>query len=571
MRSHAKKLMPLEMREDEEEIGRGGNQRSKRDINNPRGEVNGISDLRNIQEEMNSNEVDAKALDMSELRDSELVSRNRKDGRDSDTSTLLENNTNRIAPSVGIVKEEVPFRRTIQTIQKANSYPPTFPLIHNAQRKNPQTTSITRRFPPPPLILSHPEPHSPLTTLLSSRNHKKYTPTFTYTLRNSLLPIVGLLELANASDFAANIWNTIPVPKFVAVLVGIGGSFALFISGFAFYDAWLSTQNYRALRKEKEVLESVKDGGSEIKVEVLLDVNHRELGTEMIDRIGLDLFMGFGGVMVGIGTLLAIWGANPRVFRASNLLSGYIGNAPVAFFGFINATWSFNLFRRAHRHRASSHPFLKTEPEVWKLVDERTKKVQLHSGIVGTIGIIAGGASLVTAEHWEGYPILIPCIILSVYCNYIFRTGIGYDRSLLRSIPSLSLDLIISELKYIHSLIQILETKSENIMDIFPTPESIEEILEFLIHYDLFEDFCGRLLGDRMLATAVLGPLDREVVVSEDMLLHKPDLYVRLRELAEETVRRAGRRKMRYRQRWLIEILGAWCTFDRQGIGQEKV
>jgi hypothetical protein len=46
---------------------------------------------------------------------------------------------------------------------------------------------------------------------------------------------------------------------------------------------------------------------------------------------------------------------------------------------------------------------------------------------------------------------------------------------------------------------------------------------------------------------------------------------VRLRELAEETVRRAGRRKMRYRQRWLIEILGAWCTFDRQGIGQEKV
>jgi hypothetical protein len=73
------------------------------------------------------------------------------------------------------------------------------------------------------------------------------------------------------------------------------------------------------------------------------------------------------------------------------------------------------------------------------------------------------------------------------------------------------------------------------------------------------------------LATAVLGPLHREVVVSEDMLLHKPDLYVRLRELAEETVRRAGRRKMRYRQRWLIEILGAWCTFDRQGIGQEKV
>jgi hypothetical protein len=39
-----------------------------------------------------------------------------------------------------------------------------------------------------------------------------------YRLKNSLLFGVGLLELANAGDFAANVWNEIPVPHFAMVL-----------------------------------------------------------------------------------------------------------------------------------------------------------------------------------------------------------------------------------------------------------------------------------------------------------------------------------------------------------------
>jgi len=39
-----------------------------------------------------------------------------------------------------------------------------------------------------------------------------------YRLKNSLLAGVGLLELGNAGDFAANVWNQIPIPRFAMAL-----------------------------------------------------------------------------------------------------------------------------------------------------------------------------------------------------------------------------------------------------------------------------------------------------------------------------------------------------------------
>jgi hypothetical protein len=46
-----------------------------------------------------------------------------------------------------------------------------------------------------------------------------YTPIMQYKLRNSPLAGVGFLELANAGDFAANVWNKVPVPIYGAVLM----------------------------------------------------------------------------------------------------------------------------------------------------------------------------------------------------------------------------------------------------------------------------------------------------------------------------------------------------------------
>jgi len=134
-------------------------------------------------------------------------------------------------------------------------------------------------------------------------------------LKNSLLAGVGFLELANAGDFAANVWNEVPVPHFAAALMAVGGTLALAISFFAFRDAALSRRNMLLLREERRYLRTQKadhvqqtsiarDVGSQ------LDVNFREMGTELIDRIGMDVVMGFGAVFVGIGTFLAIGGAN---------------------------------------------------------------------------------------------------------------------------------------------------------------------------------------------------------------------------------------------------------------------
>jgi hypothetical protein len=281
--------------------------------------------------------------------------------------------------------------------------------------------------------------------------------------------------------------------------------------------------------------------------------------------------MGFGSVMVGVGTLMAIGGANPRVFHASNLLSGYIGNAPVAFFGLVNAGWSIFIFRRAHRHQKAASLILKNEAEVWGLLKQRTARIQRHSAILVAIGVVAGGASLVTAEHWEGYPILIPCIILSFYCNYIFRKSIGYDRALLLEVPSISLDSLVAELKYIQSIIHILQTTEGEAManEVFPDPESLSSILNFLHTYDLFEDFCTCLLADKSLATAIFGPLDPEMAVNPSLLLQIPELFPKMARLAERTVEEIGKEKFIYRQRWLLEVLGAWCCFSSDGDGEK--
>ena len=50
------------------------------------------------------------------------------------------------------------------------------------------------------------------------RQKNGWIPKEQYRLKNSLLAGVGLLELGNAGDFAANIWNQNPIPHFAMAL-----------------------------------------------------------------------------------------------------------------------------------------------------------------------------------------------------------------------------------------------------------------------------------------------------------------------------------------------------------------
>jgi hypothetical protein len=398
-----------------------------------------------------------------------------------------------------------------------------------------------------------------------------------YRLENSLLAGVGFLELANAGDFPANVWNEIPVPRFAAALMAVGGTLALAISVFAFKDALLSRRNILRLREERRYLkkqnvdpvqrpEIARDLGSQ------LNVNFREMGTELVDRIGMDIVMGFGAVLVGTGTFMAIGGANPIIFQASNLLSGYIGNAPVALFGIVNAAWSAYVWRRAHRHSIVGKKEL--EAGIVKLaLKGRTRKVKTHAAVNGVTGIIAGAASLITATMWYGYPILALCILSSILCNYFWRKRIGYDRPLVRRITGADKITLIEELKSVISTRQILDlTPSRSLPQLVSDPESMASVIEFLTKNDLFEDFCTRLLNDTSLSTLLFGTLDEELTIYPETLSGANKLYIpRCIEIAEKLVKETGSIRFRYRERYLLETLGCYlCSAGAETTSEKR-
>lgn len=99
---------------------------------------------------------------------------------------------------------------------------------------------------------------------------------------------------------------------------------ALSISLLALIDARLSCHNAVLLLSVRRYLQWERAKWSDHTEETCntdrrLDVNFREIGREIIGRIGMDIMLAFGAVAVGVETLMAIGGANPHVYRTSNL------------------------------------------------------------------------------------------------------------------------------------------------------------------------------------------------------------------------------------------------------------
>jgi len=353
--------------------------------------------------------------------------------------------------------------------------------------------------------------------------------------------------------------------------VALGGTVALIIAIFAVRDAILSRENIRNLREERRILWAQKaDLGPEVSraMDSQLDINFRELGTEYVERLGMDIVMGFGTVMVAAGTYLAIGGANPRVYHASNLLSGYIGNAPVALYGLGNAAFSAYVWRRAHRHgKAAKKEMLSA------IFRRRLRRVKTHATINAIGGVTAGAASLVTATKWEGYPVLIPCIISSMACNYMWRKRIGYERPLTRQKLEIDRASLIAELEHITSTRKIFKTAdpSEWSAKIIPNPESLSSTLDFLRTNDLFNDFCIRLLKDEALASAIWVGLGNEVMIDEQMILAADkELYPKIRQVGEETLGKMGPLRFKYRERYCLEALGCYLYSTEPVVVKEK-
>ncbi|KAL6872060.1 hypothetical protein J3F83DRAFT_733663 [Trichoderma novae-zelandiae] len=386
-------------------------------------------------------------------------------------------------------------------------------------------------------------------------------------LKNDLYPAVGLLELANAGDFAANVWNKYPVPVYAIVFMAVGATFAAIMSVFAILDARRAWRNVTFLRKQYRELREARDRRAAksrptTDLDVLLSVVYRELGTEGINRWGLNLFMGAGAVLIALGTYLALGGQNDAIFLASNLLSGYVGNSPIALFGAVNTCWAYYICCKAQGHiNAASKAIPGTR--AMALIRRRSRNLQVYTSINGTATFIGGVGSMITATRWWGYVILIPVIMSAIFCNHWWRTRAGYARRDLvpYGMSVMKVDELSTALDFASRAPKKIQEYRKTPLNAFVSdPTSLQAVLVFIQEYELLEPFCERLVKDEDLRR-VLGcsgnPEEIKIEISSLLDLPK-DQHPAIIQVAQDTVRKVGPTHFQHRERYAAELLGTY-------------
>ncbi|KAL3484222.1 hypothetical protein BJX62DRAFT_248606 [Aspergillus germanicus] len=404
------------------------------------------------------------------------------------------------------------------------------------------------------------------TVTLSKNKGGRYRCLSHAALKNNLLAGVGYLELANAGDFPANVWNDIPVPRHAVILMAIGGPIALSVSLVAARDYYLSWKNVKLLLLERKALRSTTCADRTMTGS--LGVNFRELGTELIDRMFMDLLLGIGAVLVGAGTIMAIWGANHRVFEASNLMSGFIGNGFAAFFGVINACWSGYLVYR-FQLRYSACLLSPSIAPIRTMVLQRYRRLQWHSGINGLNGLVAGMASMVTARMWWGYVVLIPCVVVMIAGNHFWRRKLGYDRPIQLEFPSSIgkeekldeddtccdiLDTMVSNRAAQHTLLRIVDTGS------------LETMMAFVVLNQISESFCEWMSCEWPDHRAFATSADTLNISHYDMLGGTTDEQARMVTECRRFLATVGITLLDHRQRYLLELAGEVVWGEQSGM-----
>ncbi|OAA34836.1 integral membrane protein [Beauveria brongniartii RCEF 3172] len=391
-----------------------------------------------------------------------------------------------------------------------------------------------------------------------------YTPVLEQRFRNNLRLAVGFLELANAGDFAANVWNQIPVPVYAIVCMAIGATGAGVLSFFAFDDARYSWRNVVFLRRQRAQLKETlqrreSHGQSSRDVRVLLELNLRELGCETINRFGMDVLMGFGAVLICIGTYMAIGGANKKVWLTSNILSGYLGNAPIALYGLVNSGWATYLAIKTEGHVKATARALPGSLE-YRLVKERAKKLQLYCGINGAITLVGGVASMLTATQWWAYVILIPVIVLSFTCNWFWRTRLGYSHDDMRQMPDMDVEKLSKVLRFAAEARTSLARNAELAeRDLVLQAATLAQALDLIDTSGLLEAFSINVVSDSRLCYALCDPNAEQVEVSlADIAALPYTLHPALLEAAHDCLRSAGVSRYAHLERFSAELLGIY-------------
>ncbi|KAF3760333.1 hypothetical protein M406DRAFT_230236, partial [Cryphonectria parasitica EP155] len=402
--------------------------------------------------------------------------------------------------------------------------------------------------------------------------------------RNNLLAAVGFLELANAGDFAANVWNETPVPKYALAMMALGGIAALCMIYFSVRDGVLSLANLRALREERRYLQSqrelhLRDANMLRTIDCFLDMNTREMGTELVDRVGMDTLLGFSSLVVGIGTFLAMDGdRHPVLFRASNLLTGYVGNTPCVLFGLVNISWSSWVWARSKKQQAAALRYVKGSTRIGQMLRNRTSSIQMHAALHGISGIVAGAAAMVTATMWWGYVVLLPCVITSGLVNLFWRRRVGYERPLVaHEITSIDQDTVLEALRYADSCCQRIwkgyVLGKDAFTTLVPEAESLLCALDFIQKNNLFEDLCLRLLKDpetsrRLQQTSSASPssstdnfaaAEAPAIDWHQLAAVEDEAWTQhVLKVARELINEKALLSFTYQERHLLEVLGCY-------------
>jgi hypothetical protein len=291
------------------------------------------------------------------------------------------------------------------------------------------------------------------------------------------------------SDFAANVFNSVPVSIHVMVLMAVGATVALAMSMYALRDLMCSWENIKLLKEERILPKAMnRDKAAE------LEINHRDLGTKIVDRAGVDIAIGFEAFLVAIGTYMAIEGANRKVFVVSNLLSGYVGNALPAVYGFCDIGWSINVWVRAHQQLCALSVYLQDDAPR-KLLLFRARKVLEHAILTAVVCLVSGALSMVTPTQWWPYPVLLICGLVFLYGIWVYRSQIGYEWTSLIDTPPLDRDCLIEEICFLQRVEEALQIGSNSWLALELGDLSIPDLLQSVIRCNIFEHLCSQLLN----------------------------------------------------------------------------
>jgi hypothetical protein len=279
----------------------------------------------------------------------------------------------------------------------------------------------------------------------------------------------------------------------------------------------------------------------------------------MISRFGMDIFMGIGAVLIGIGTLMAIGGANHTLYVTSNYLSGYVGNAPLAMYAVVNAVWMARLFRIARHHGLAGRVLLPYNPEAGTALARRVRWVQVYTVASGTTNMLGGIGSLITAKRWWGYVILIPVIISSIVLNFLWRNYIGYQRGIYKPDLSFNKASLISEIDFVISVQNFFKDASPetSIVD----SQSISSILSFIVSNDLFEQFCSRF---RKKYPLIQSERTTSYITLDTLLNSNEPVTQQILEVGQICIREDGPPAFRHRERYLAEVLASYLSLTTQ-------